>query len=197
VGTGTGGNGQPLHLPLWIRASEGHSIRALHYRPDLLRRRGRRGLRRARPHFQRPGRHCRNTFACPDPSNPHVFSGVSGSAAADGPAGLPGIGTTPMGVSYTIPCHHGPIISYKHGAFCSQTPPFSDSSCSGAIAPAGLGGMTYDPNSGYWLLTNENSSLPRKSAALMQFKLPPMAGSGEQFFPCTTACLPASPRAWR
>jgi hypothetical protein len=97
------------------------------------------------------------TFPCPDPSNPHVFSGVSGSAAADGPAGLPGIGTTPMGVSYVIPCHHGPIISYNTGAFCSQTPPFSDSSCSGAIAPAGLGAMTYDPNSGYWLLTNQNS----------------------------------------
>ncbi|MFZ0318576.1 MAG: hypothetical protein WAL56_05570 [Candidatus Sulfotelmatobacter sp.] len=98
-----------------------------------------------------------NTFPCPDPSNPHVFSGISGSAAADGPAGLIGIGTTPMGVSYTIPCHHGPIISYNTGAFCSQTPPFSDSSCSGAIAPAGLGGMTFDPNSGLWLLTNENS----------------------------------------
>jgi hypothetical protein len=98
-----------------------------------------------------------NTFPCPDPSNPHVFSGVSGSAAADGPAGLPGIGTTPSGVSYTIPCHHGPIISYATGAFCSQTPPFADPTCAGAIAPAGLGGMTYDPNSNLWLLTNENS----------------------------------------
>ncbi|MGO8795787.1 MAG: hypothetical protein ACLQLC_13270 [Candidatus Sulfotelmatobacter sp.] len=96
------------------------------------------------------------TAPCPDPSNPHVFSGVSGSAA-DGPAGLPGIGTTPSGTAYTIPCHHGPIISYNTGAFCSQTPPFSDSSCTGAIAPAGLGAMTYDPNSGNWLLTNENS----------------------------------------
>ncbi len=96
------------------------------------------------------------TVACPDPSNPHVFSGVSGSAA-DGPAGLPGVGTTPSGTAYTIPCHHGPIISYNTGAFCSQTPPFSDSSCTGAIAPAGLGAMTYDPNSGNWLLTNENS----------------------------------------
>jgi hypothetical protein len=98
-----------------------------------------------------------NTFPCPDPSNPHVFSGVSGSAAADGPAGLPGIGTTPSGVSYTIPCHHGPIISYATGAFCSQVPPFADPTCSGAISPAGLGGMTFDSNSGLWLLTNGNS----------------------------------------
>ena len=79
------------------------------------------------------------TFPCPDPSNPHVFSGVSGSAAADGPAGLPGVGTTPSGVSYTIPCHHGPIISYTTGAFCSQAPPFADPTCAGAIAPAGIG----------------------------------------------------------
>jgi hypothetical protein len=95
------------------------------------------------------------TFPCPDPSNPHVFSGVSGSAAADGPLGLPGIGVTPSGTAYTIPCHHGPVLDYGTGAFCSQTAPAA--SCAGAIAPAGLGGMTYNPNSGLWLLTNENS----------------------------------------
>ena len=123
-----------------------------------------------------------NTFPCPDPSNPHVFSGVSGSAAADGPAGLIGIGTTPMGVSYTIPCHHGPIISYNTGAFCSQTPPFSDSSCSGAIAPAGLGGMTFDPNSGLWLLTNENSVATTQIGSLDAYSnYRQWAGRGKQF----------------
>ncbi len=95
------------------------------------------------------------TFPCPDPSNPHVFSGVSGSFAADNPLGLPGIGVTPSGTAYTIPCHHAPILDYGTGAFCSQTAPAA--SCAGAIAPAGLGGMTYNPNSGLWLLTNENS----------------------------------------
>lgn len=95
------------------------------------------------------------TFPCPDPSNPHVFSGVSGSAAADGPLGLPGIGTTPSGTSYTIPCHHGPLLDYGTGAFCSQTAPAS--SCAGAIAPAGLGAMTFNPNSGFWLMANENA----------------------------------------
>ena len=100
-----------------------------------------------------------NAFPCPDPSNPHVFSGVSGSAA-DVAAGLVGIGTTPSGTAYTIPCHHAAVLNYSSsalplGAFCNQTSP--QTGCAGAIAPAGLGGMTYDPNSGYWLLTNENS----------------------------------------
>jgi hypothetical protein len=96
---------------------------------------------------------------CPDPSNPHVFSGVSGSAA-DVAAGLPGIGTTPSGTAYTIPCHHGPIVNYSSpttplGSFCSQTAPAGG--CAGAIAPAGLGGMTWDSGTGLLLQTNENS----------------------------------------
>jgi hypothetical protein len=93
-------------------------------------------------------------FPCPDPSNPHVFSGVSGSAA-DAAAGLPGIGVTPTGTAYTIPCHHAPILSYTTGAFCNQTNPAAG--CAGAIAPAGLGGMSYDPGADKWLQTNENS----------------------------------------
>jgi hypothetical protein len=98
------------------------------------------------------------TFPCPDPSNPHVFSGVSGSAAdAVGTVGYPGFGTTPSGTPYTIPCHHGPILDQGTGAFCSQAPPFTDTSCGGAIAPAGLGGMVWDQNSGHLLLSNENS----------------------------------------
>ncbi|HEV8048410.1 MAG TPA: hypothetical protein VGP35_11800 [Terriglobales bacterium] len=96
-------------------------------------------------------------FPCPDPSNPHVFSGVSGGIANNIPAiGLPGLsGITPTGTTYTIPCHHGPIISTSTGAFCSQTNPASG--CAGAIAPAGLGGMVWNTNTGHLLQANENS----------------------------------------
>ncbi|MGA8490170.1 MAG: hypothetical protein WB711_07090 [Terriglobales bacterium] len=93
------------------------------------------------------------TFPCPDPSNPQTFGGISGSAAA---SLVPGIGVTPVtGTLYTIPCHHGPILSYSTGTFCSQTAPTG--SCAGAIAPAGLGGMAWVPSTGHLLLTNENS----------------------------------------
>lgn len=107
-----------------------------------------------------------SNFACPDPTNPQTFAGVSGSAAA---SMVPGVGITPAtGTLYTIPCHHAPIISYVNGTYCvgsnatangqgTQAPPFSDPSCTGAIAPAGLGGMTFDPATGFVLLTNENS----------------------------------------
>jgi len=95
-----------------------------------------------------------NTFACPDPSNPHVFSGVSGSAV-DGGAGLPGIGTTPSGTAYVIPCHHGPLLDQTAGTFCSQTA--LGGTCAGAIAPAGLGGMVWNESTGHLLLANENS----------------------------------------
>jgi len=95
------------------------------------------------------------TFPCPDPSNPQVFGGVSGSAAA---SLVPGIGTTPSGASYTIPCHHGPILDQTLGTFCAQgnTPPPA-ASCAGAIAPAGLGGMVWNESTGHLLLANENS----------------------------------------
>jgi hypothetical protein len=91
------------------------------------------------------------TFPCPDPSNPQTFGGVSGSAAT----GIPGIGVTPSGTPYIIPCHHGPIVDQTLGTFCSQTAP--SSSCAGAIAPAGLGGMVWNTNTGYLLQANENS----------------------------------------
>lgn len=98
-------------------------------------------------------------FPCPDPSNPHVFSGVSGGAA-NGIAGLPGLaGITPAGTAYTIPCHHGPILNYSSassplGSFCNQANP--GAGCVGAIAPAGLGGMAWNSNTGMLLQTNEN-----------------------------------------
>ena len=94
------------------------------------------------------------TFPCPDPSNPHVFSGVSGGAA-NAALGLPGLsGIRPSGATYTIPCHHGPIIDQVTGAFCNQATP--GGTCAGAIAPAGLGGEAWNPNTGHLLQANEN-----------------------------------------
>ena len=91
------------------------------------------------------------TFPCPDPSNPQTFGGVSGSVDS----GIPGVGMTPSGTPYTIPCHHGPIVDQTAGGFCSQTAPSNN--CSGAIAPAGLGGMAWNPNTGHLLMSNSNS----------------------------------------
>ena len=95
-----------------------------------------------------------DTFACPDPSNPQTLGGVSGSPATGALLGN-GIGTRPSGATYSIPCHHGPILDQSAGTFCNQFAPAS--SCAGAIAPAGLGGMVWNPNTGHLLLTNENS----------------------------------------
>ena len=96
------------------------------------------------------------TFPCPDPSNPHVFSGVSGGAANNN-LGLPGLsGVLPFNSgTYTIPCHHGPLIDQTLGTFCNQTNPGGN--CAGSIAPAGLGGMVWNQNTGHLLLSNGNS----------------------------------------
>jgi len=81
-------------------------------------------------------------FVCPDPSNPQVNSGVSGTPPYIA-------GTTP------IPCHHGPILTVS-GGFCDQAAPASG--CTGALAAAGLGGSTWNPNTGHFLLTNGNAT---------------------------------------
>jgi len=85
-------------------------------------------------------------FPCPDPSNPQVNSGVSGTP--------PYItGTKP------IPCHHGPIIDNATGKYdptCNPT--LKGAICIGAIAPAGLGAHAWNPNTGHFLLTNSNST---------------------------------------
>ncbi len=91
------------------------------------------------------------TFPCPDPSNPQTFGGVSGSVNS----GIPGVGMTPSGTPYTIPCHHGPVVDMSLGTFCNQASPGGN--CTGAISPAGLGGMAWNPNTGHLLLTNPNS----------------------------------------
>ena len=95
------------------------------------------------------------TFPCPDPSNPHVFSGVSGGAA-NAALGLPGLaGVTPTGIAYTIPCHHAAVVDQTTGAFCNQATPGAN--CAGAVAPAGLGGGVWNTNTGHYLQTNGNS----------------------------------------
>ena len=116
------------------------------------------------------------TFPCPDPSNPQTFGGISGSAAA---SLVPGIGVTPAtGTLYTIPCHHGPIISYATGAFCSQTPPFSDPTCAGAISPAGLGAMAFNSATNHVLLTNANSIATTNIGNLDEIDLQLGTGNG-------------------
>jgi hypothetical protein len=85
-------------------------------------------------------------FPCPDPSNPQVNSGVSGAPPYIA-------GTT------SIPCHHGPIIDNGTGSYtlCNPTPQ-ATANCVGAISPAGLGAHVWDPNTGFFLLTNSNST---------------------------------------
>jgi hypothetical protein len=80
---------------------------------------------------------------CPDPSNPQVNAGMSGA-----PPYITG--------TASIPCHRGPILTGA-GAYCAnQLNP--GAGCAGSISPAGLGAQAWDPNSGYFLLTNANST---------------------------------------
>lgn len=94
-----------------------------------------------------------NGFACPDPSNPTTLSGVSGTGFT------PAAGTPLSGSTYTIPCHHGPILDTNTGVYdpnCNPTLP--GAICEAAISPAGLGAHAWDPNTGYFLLSNSNST---------------------------------------
>ncbi len=89
-----------------------------------------------------------NGFACPDPSNPQVNSGASGA-----PPYIAG--------TVSIPCHHGPILDIATGNYDPNCNPVNTpTQCIGAISPAGLGGNAWDPNSGFFLLTNANSVAP-------------------------------------
>jgi hypothetical protein len=142
-------------------------------------------------------------FPCPDPSNPQTFGGVSGSAAA---SLVPGIGVTPAtGTLYTIPCHHGPIVSYNTGQYCvstsgttappgTQTPPFTDSTCSGAISPAGLGAMAFNPTTGHVLLTNANSIATTNIGSVDDIDLQLGTGNGPVVVNTfvTPNCMPTS-----
>jgi len=94
-----------------------------------------------------------NGFPCPDPSNPTTLSGVSGTGFT------PAAGTAGSGSAYTIPCHHGPILDTNTGIYdptCNPT--LGGAICEAAISPAGLGGHAWDPATGYFLLSNSNST---------------------------------------
>jgi hypothetical protein len=79
-------------------------------------------------------------FPCPDPST-------------TAPSGVSGIGVGAAGKN--VPCHHGPVIT-SSGVFCNQTAPAAN--CAGSISPAGIGGSTFNPNTGHFLVTNANVS---------------------------------------
>jgi hypothetical protein len=86
-----------------------------------------------------------NGFACPDPSNPEVNSGMSG------PVGY---------VTGQVPCHHGPIIDIATGNYDPNCDPTASGAiCAGAIGPAGLGGQAWNPANGHFLLPNGNSTV--------------------------------------
>ena len=89
---------------------------------------------------------------CPDPSNPTTISGVSGIGTTPA-AGTPGSGT-----AYIIPCQHGPMLDNNTGSFALCNPPQPTATCVGAIGPAGLGAHIWDPTTGFFLLTNGNST---------------------------------------
>ena len=80
-------------------------------------------------------------FICPDPSTPSP-SGASGHNG--------------RGVGVDVPCHHGPILDINTGNFCNQTAP--PSNCMGALSLAGLGGSAFNPNSGFFLVTNGSAT---------------------------------------
>jgi hypothetical protein len=84
-------------------------------------------------------------FPCPDPSNPQVNSGVSG---------------TPPYITGTasIPCHHGPIIDNATGLYDPTCNPTITATCLGAISPAGLGAPAWNPNTDHFLLPNSNAT---------------------------------------
>jgi hypothetical protein len=134
------------------------------------------------------------TFPCPDPSNPQTFGGVSGSASA---SMIPGVGVTPSGASYTIPCHHGPVVDQALGTFCNQAAP--GSTCSGAISPAGIGAMAWNPNTGHLLLPNSNSIAVTNIGSIDE--IDPRVGNNTCGGPCgpvvvnsfvTPNCMPTS-----
>lgn len=93
------------------------------------------------------GLNAANGFNCPDPSNPEVQSGVSGT---------PGVNLVSTSTSHVIPCHHGPLLTAT-GSYCSAQDG-SVSTCGGAIGPAGLGAPGYNPNTGHFLLPNGNAN---------------------------------------
>jgi hypothetical protein len=97
-------------------------------------------------------------FACPDPSL--QFSGTTVGSA--GPAVPSGASGHAAGFNPDIACHHGPMLTITTatqpgGVFCAAGPG-TPAGCTGAIGPAGLGGMAFYPPTSTFLLTNSNST---------------------------------------
>ena len=99
-----------------------------------------------------------NPFPCPDPSL-QFFSSTPGVAGPNVPSGASGHAA---GFNPDVACHHGPQLTLttatqSGGVFCPAgpgTPP----GCIGSFAVAGLGGMIFQPSTGFFLLTNGNST---------------------------------------
>jgi hypothetical protein len=98
-----------------------------------------------------------NSFICPDPSL--QFNGTPGFPGANVPSGASGHAA---GFNPDIACHHGPMLTnttptQPGGVFCAAGPG-TPTGCSGAISPAGLGGMIFYPPTNSFLLTNGNAT---------------------------------------
>jgi hypothetical protein len=98
-----------------------------------------------------------NGFVCPDPSL--QFNGTPGVPGPPVPSGASGHAA---GFNPDVACHHGPMLTLTTstqpgGVFCAAGPG-SPAGCTGAIAPAGLGGMIFYPPTSTFLLTNGNST---------------------------------------
>jgi hypothetical protein len=98
-----------------------------------------------------------NGFVCPDPSL--QFNGTPGVPGPPVPSGASGHAA---GFNPDVACHHGPMLTLttstqQGGVFCAAGPG-SPAGCTGAIAPAGLGGMVFYPPTSTFLLTNGNST---------------------------------------
>jgi hypothetical protein len=100
-----------------------------------------------------------NGFACPDPSL-QFFGPAPGVVGANVPSGASG---DAAGFNPAVACHHGPVLRNSaagtptNGVFCATSSSFPDCN-TGAIAPAGLGGMIFYAPTSTFLLTNGNST---------------------------------------
>jgi hypothetical protein len=103
-------------------------------------------------------------FPCPDPSlqfatatpTSPVVPGVPGPAVPSGASGHA------AGYNPDVACHHGPMVTVTTptqagGVFCAAGPG-TPAGCTGALAPAGLGGMIYYPPLHAFLMTNGNTT---------------------------------------
>jgi hypothetical protein len=119
-------------------------------------------------------------FPCPDPSTT-ALSGVTGHGA----------GVNILGPDR--PCHHGPQLN-PDGSYCaSQNPP--SSGCFGAVAIAGIGGSAFNPNSGRFLVTNENASAANLTVGTVDVINPNLGSPNGPFVENSFAmpnCMPTS-----